>query len=284
MAQLRDIRRRIKSIKKTQQVTRAMKMVAAAKLRKAQEAIIHARPYANRLKQLIEYLLISNELPELPLLEKRKGDHLLLVVIAGVRGLCGGFNSNVFKEVERIRSAHSGSLELISIGKKGIDFFTKRNYSIVQSFPTSRTSQPNLARSIAQVLIDRFIDLSVDQVAITYTEFKSALSQKVVTENLIPMTFAIDRQSYQRTDYLYHPESIEILKQILPRFIHSEVFRAVLESNASELGARMTAMDMATRNSDDMISRLTLQYNRARQAAITKELIEVVSGADALIE
>lgn len=283
MAQLREIRRRIRSIKKTQQVTRAMKMVAAARLRRAQEAILHARPYASKIRDMIEHILTYPDIPEHPLLRPSSGQSLHLLVISGDRGLCGNYNSQVFREVEKIAAKSEKVLNLTIIGRKGVDYFSKRGYSIHEAIRDRDTMTPlNLAHKLFTTLSSRFLEGSVDQIAVTYTEFKSALSQRVVTEWLLPMAFdpAINRDI--SLDYIFDPNPMQILNQVLPRFLQAQIFRCLLESRTSEFGARMTAMDSATRNSADIISHLTLQYNQARQATITKELIEVVSGAEAL--
>jgi F-type H+-transporting ATPase subunit gamma len=283
MAQLREIRRRIRSIQKTKQVTRAMKMVAAAKLRRAQEAIIHARPYANKLQQVIEDLLLSQSLPPHPLLEKKPGNRLHLVVLAGDRGLCGSFNTTVFREVESLREKFQNEIELTILGKKGFEYFSRRRYTIIQSEAMpDRKKAAALANQVSQNITGRFISGECSLAGITYMEYKSAMSQKVVTDWLLPLEFKVTPSSEINLDFIFYPDAEKILKQVLPRYLHSQVYRAMLESQASEFGARMTAMDMATRNSDEMISSLTLVYNQARQAAITREIIEVVSGAEAL--
>ncbi|MBN1550759.1 ATP synthase F1 subunit gamma [bacterium] len=283
MAQLRDIRRRIRSIKKTQQVTKAMKMVAAAKLRRAQEAILNARPYANHLRDVITSIVAFEDLPPHPLLQKPDGNTLTLVVLSGEKGLCGGFNINLFKEVESLRQQFHGNLEILSLGKKGTDHFKRRSYNLIESKSLKGRVEPvALAESISDEIIDRFTKRQTQTVAITYTEFRSALSQKVVTEWVLPLEFEKPEDAKINLDYIFHPDPLTILNSLLPRFVKSQIYRSFLESQASEYGARMTAMDNATRNSEELIDKLTLQYNRARQAAITKELIEVVSGAEAL--
>ncbi len=283
MAQLREIRRRIRSIRKTQQVTRAMKMVAAARLRRAQEAIVLARPYAFKIRQMIEHILTYPDIPEHPLIRASANPAVHLLVISGDRGLCGNYNSQVFREVERIAGKAGRNLELTIVGRKGADYFGKRGYAIREAIRDRDTSTPGeLARRLFLSLSERFLSEGVGRVAVTYTEFKSALSQKVVTEWLLPLAFDPVDTPIHCLDYIFDPDPGVILDKVLPRYLQSQIFRCLLESRTSEFGARMTAMDSATRNSDDIISRLTLQYNQARQAAITKELIEVVSGAEAL--
>ena len=283
MAQLREIRRRIRSIQKTQQVTRAMKMVAAAKLRKAQDAIIHARPYADKLLQVIQDLLLSQTLPPHPLLETRPDGPLHLIVLSGDRGLCGSFNFTVFREIESMAAREP--VELTIIGRKGFEYFQRRKYDIRHSEGSpDRTKAASVAAAISKKLSDRFIKGECGKVGVTYMEYKSALTQKVVTDWLLPLRFESRKPIDINHDFLFYPDPYRILNQVLPRFLLSQVYRAILESQASELGARMTAMDMATRNSEEMIASLTLKYNQARQAAITKEIIEVVSGAEALTE
>ncbi len=282
MAQLRDIRRRIQSVKNTQQVTSAMKMVAASKLRKAQKAVIQARPYANRLEEIISALLQSQELPEHPLFTGHTGDKLHLLVIAGEKGLCGSFNTNVFRDVETLSKKYP-DLVLTLVGKKAVDHFKNRNYTIQdQIIGADKMETEVLAGKLAQTLSDAYISGECHKVAITYTEFQTALTQNVVTEWLLPLTFETQDDQPVNLDYIFYPDPQKILNLLLPRYILSQINRSLLESHTSEQGSRMTAMDMATRNSEDMIGELTLLYNRARQAAITTELIEIVSGSEAL--
>ncbi len=284
MAQLRDIRRRIQSVKNTQQVTRAMKMVAASKLRKSQQAILQARPYSFKLRDIIAAIMQTQELPPHSLLAENTNPRMHLMVIAGDRGLCGSFNTNVFREVEKITSVYTKEmLDLTVLGKKGVEYFRKRGYCIKKSYVgLDKQSLFSLAQELAEYCSQEFIDQRCGRFAITYTEFQSALTQRVVTEWLLPLAFEPDKDSPVNLDYIFYPNSSEILNLLLPRFVRSQIYRSLLESLTSVHGARMTAMDMATRNSQDMISNLTLQYNRVRQAAITKELIEIVSGAEAL--
>ena len=283
MAQLRDIRRRIKSIQKTQQVTKAMKMVAAAKLRRAQDAIVHARPHAIKLRELISYLVNSGNLPEHPFLKQSENPALHLLVLSGEKGLCGGYNANVFRQAESLIKKYSGSIEISVVGKKGIEFFRRRKYNVVQSYLTTDFDSPiQCANVLSADLTQRFLSGDCGKVVVTYSEFVSAISQKPVSEWLLPLAFDPPEESKYHLDYIFHPNQQIILDELLPRYIQSQIFRSLLESQASEFGARMTAMDSATRNSQDMIAKLTLQYNRARQASITTELIEIVSGAEAL--
>ncbi|MBN1355709.1 ATP synthase F1 subunit gamma [bacterium] len=283
MAQPRDIRRRIKSVKKTQQVTRAMKMIAASKLRKAQEAIINARPYSRKLRETISWLLISEDLPVHPLLAQPEGDDLHLIVLTGEKGLCGGFNASVFREAAAIVSRYPARVDLIVLGKKGVEHYRKKKFPVAAAFAGFDKQSPlALSTRIASEITRCFIDGTCRKVAITYTEFISALSQRVVTEWLLPMEFEKPSDLEMNLNYLFHPDPLRIVEDLLPRYIRSQIYRAILESQASEYGARMTAMDNATRNSEEMISHLTLQYNQARQSAITRELIEIVSGAEAL--
>ncbi len=285
MAQQRDIRRRITSIKKTQQVTRAMKMVAAAKLRRAQQAILQARPYAGHLREMISWIFLSQDLPAHPLLKKPDGNTLHLLIITGERGLCGGFNSNIFREVANIHADYDGPIKMTVIGKKGIEHFKRRNYKLHLAISDlDKNPLLSIAQTLAEELSGQFISNQCQKVAITYTEFQSALTQRVVTEWLLPLEFDIPPDLPMNLDYLFHPSPSDIVNQLLPRYVYSQIYRSLLESRTSEFGARMTAMDSATRNSEEMISNLTLQYNRARQAAITKELIEIVSGSEALKE
>ena len=283
MAQLRDIRRRIKSIKKTQQVTKAMKMVAASKLRRAQDAIVHARPYAIKLRELISYLVNAGDLPEHPFFQKRDNPVLHILVLSGEKGLCGGFNANIFRHVESLIRKYSGPVEMSVVGKKGIEYFKRRKYNMINTYLTGDfDSHEQFANVLSSDLTKRFLSEKCGKIVISYSEFVSAIAQNPVSEWLLPLQFDALEESQYNLDYIFHPNAQFILNELLPKFIYSQVYRSLLESQASEFGARMTAMDSATRNSQDMIAKLTLQYNRARQASITTELIEIVSGAEAL--
>jgi len=284
MATLREIRRRINSIKSTQQITRAMKMVAAAKLRKAQESILAARPYARKIDEMIRHLITQLEETSVPLLQVRPPQRLTLVVVTGDRGLCGSFNSNIIKKVlHQIQLHKDKEISLICIGKKGYDFFRKHNYHIenkyIQVF--SRLDY-NLAQQITDYIVQQYISLKTDRVEVIYNEFKNAVQQFVVVEKYLPLTAEEFEGELKNVSYIYEPDKLSLLNSLLPKHLNLQTWRILLESNAAEQGARMTAMENATDNAGDLIEELTLYYNKTRQATITKEISEIVGGAEAL--
>lgn len=289
MASLRDIRKRIRSVKNIQKSTGAMKLVAAAKLRRAQEAILTARPYAQQLGGLLHRVATraQGEHGELahPLLEVREPERVLLVVMTSDRGLCGGFNSNILKRAERFVREESGkyeSLQLATIGRRGADYFRKRQVATVRDFPgVFEALTFRRASEIASGLAKEFVAHDLDAICLLYNEFKNVASQKVVVENLLPIVHE-ELPAGDEIDYIYEPSQDVVLDELVPRYVATHVWRALLESFASEQGARMTAMEAATKNAKELVSGLTLQYNRARQTAITKELMDIVGGAEAL--
>ena len=291
MASLRDIRKRIRSVKSTRQITKAMKMVAAAKLRRAQDAIIAARPYAGTLEQIIADLAARSEGEGLahPLLAAREVHKAEVVVLTSDRGLAGGFNSNVIRRASRFlyeNAARYSEIQVSTIGRKGYDFFRKQpNVKIRKDFAGlySRVSY-QVAADIAKELSASFLAGDVDAVFLVYNEFVSAMTQRVTLAPLLPLQ-AIEGEGTKGSasiDLKYEPGRREVLERLVPQALSIRVYRAILESVAAEQGARMSAMDNATKNASEMIDRLTLQYNRTRQAVITKELMEIVSGAEAL--
>jgi F-type H+-transporting ATPase subunit gamma len=288
MPSLKAIRKRISSVKSTQKITRAMKLVAAAKLRKAQENILAARPYAVHLHELISELALRADFDDHPLLAQREPRHVQLVVMTSDRGMCGAFNTNILRTAEKYvrdeKSLHE-SIELSVVGRKGRDYLRHRRYEIKTYFPGLDVGTA-LAESkqIADGIIDGFLGGNLDMVYLLYNDFKSAMSQRITVEQLLPIKpLALDEaEGGAAIDFVYEPSKLELLETIIPMYIHVEVYRAALESMASEFGARMTAMENATSNAADMIAALTLQYNKARQAAITKELLDIVGGAEAL--
>jgi len=284
MPSLLDIRRRIRSVKNTQQLTKAMKTVSAAKLRRAQERVVSARPYANQLRHVLAGLASRIENIEHPLLEVRPEKRVLLLVVTSDRGLCGGFNSNLTKAAQSfLRQRQDSEIQLFTAGRKGRDFFRRRNANIAGEYVNffSRLDVSN-AKDIAQQLIEKYSNAEIDAVYITYNEFKSAIQQRIVVERLLPLGSADLKEAPSGVDYIFEQPPQEILNRLLPRYVEIEVYRALLESAAAEHGARMAAMDTASRNAGEMIESLTLNMNRIRQAAITREIIEVVSGAEAL--
>jgi F-type H+-transporting ATPase subunit gamma len=303
MASLRDIRKRIRSVKNTKQITKAMKMVAAAKLRKAQDAIIAARPYAQTLDQIIGDLVARSGDEGLahPLLTQRPARRVELVVLTSDRGLAGGFNSNVIRRTSRFMVENGRDLErieLATVGRKGHDFFKNRGTPIRKDFPGlySKLSY-RLAADIAEEFSANYLNGEVDAVYLVYNQFGSAISQTVTLEQVLPLqtltpapqaaatapgTAAAAALPRALVDFKYEPDRQAVLDRLVPQAVAIKVYRALLESVASEHGARMSAMENATSNATDMISSLTLVYNRTRQAVITKELMEIVSGAEAL--
>ena len=281
MANTIDIRRRIRSVKNTQQITKAMKMVAAAKLRRAQERIFAARPYAAALREVLTSIATRVEELEHPLLHAREEKNVLLVVVTADKGLCGAFNSNVIRATMNAIQEHSWeSVELLPIGRKANDFFRRRTIPIRQGAHVFQALTLDVARGFAKMLIDDFISEKIDAAYAVYNEFKSIIAQRVIVERLLPIERAWDEVG-EEVEYLYEPGPIQILSELLPKHIEFQLYRILLESAASEQGARMTAMEAATKNASDMIGHLTLTYNRIRQASITREIIEIVSGAAA---
>jgi F-type H+-transporting ATPase subunit gamma len=277
-----DIRRRIRSTKNTQQITKAMKMVSAAKLRRAQDRIFAARPYAAALREVLSSIATRVEDITHPLLEAHQAEHnVLMVVVTADRGLCGAFNSNILRAaMNAIHDRGWESVTVLPIGRKGMDFFKRRPFPIRHSAQLLQALSQDEAHAIAQRLVDDFTSEKADAVYVVYNEYKSIISQVVHVERLLPIERAWDEQA-TAVDYLYEPGPAEILSELLPKHIEYQLYRTLLESAAAEQGARMTAMEAATKNASDMISHLTLTYNRIRQAAITKEIIEIVSGAAA---
>jgi len=289
MASLRDIRKRIRSVKNIQKSTGAMKLVAAAKFRRAQDAILTARPYALQLGSLLKRVATRAQgehgtLPH-PLLDRREPKRVLLVVMTSDRGLCGSFNTNIMKRAERFvreEQEHFESLQLATIGRRGSDYFRKRKVATVREFPgVFEALTFRRASEIAFGLADEFVHHDLDAVYLLYNEFKNVASQKVVTENLLPIVHE-ELPAGEDIDYIYEPNQADVLDKLVPRYVATHVWRALLESFASEQGARMTAMEAATKNARELVDSLTLQYNRARQTAITRELMDIVGGAEAL--
>lgn len=284
MPNLRDVKQRIRSVKNTQQMTKAMKLVSASKLRKAQEAIQTARPYASKLRDVMNHLVArcNNDLH--PLLDNRTGNRVLLVVITADRGLCGGFNSNIIKMTQELIKENSDrDISLFIAGKKGLDFFKNRPYPIEDSYlGWTKDFGYQKAIEIGEMLAKLFVENKADRIYMVYNEFKSIIQQEVIREQLLPIVPEEVEDGDTLTDYIFEPDEEAILEDLLKRYMTTQVYRAFLESSASEHGSRMTAMDAASRNAKEMIGKLTLFYNRTRQAHITKELIEIVNGAEAL--
>lgn len=281
MASARDLRRRIKSIKSTQQITKAMKMVAAAKLRKAQERVIAARPFAGKVKEVLARLSSSNSGVSHPLLAVRNPEKVLYVLITADRGLCGGYNANIMRMCAGALREKPGSL--VPVGRKGRDFFRRRGFTIESEFVGLGEDIPfAVAKEIGDLLVNYYEKEKFDEVYLLFTEFKSAMTQTPTKIKLLPVEPPAEDGKGGQIDYIYEPTPEELLSSLLPKYIETTIYRALLESKASEQGARMTAMGSATDNASEMIDKLTLSLNRARQAAITKEISEIVGGANAL--
>ena len=284
MATLREIRRRINSISSTQQITRAMKMVAAAKLRKAQEKIFAARPYAYKIDEMIRHLITQLESVENPLLAIRPPQRITLIVVTSDRGLCGSFNSNIIKRtLLQINEHRDKEVSLICIGRKGYDFFRKRNYSIENHYINIFNQLEYLmAQEITAYLVKQYSQQKTDMVEVVYNEFKNAIQQTIIVEKYLPLTTEEFSGEMKSVDYIFEPDKMILLDSLLPKHLNLQSWRILLESNTAEQGARMTAMESATDNAGELISDLTLHYNKARQANITREISEIVGGAEAL--
>jgi F-type H+-transporting ATPase subunit gamma len=297
MPSLIDLRRRIRAVKNTQQITKAMKMVAASKLRRAQERIMSARPYAVQMQRVLSSVAAHVDPSVHPLLTVREPgpqSKTLAIIVTGDKGLCGSFNTNVIKAAGVFVTESGKPATLGLVGRKGRDFFGRRGFSVLfERVGLFQNLRFESAQTVAQAAVDGFVAGDVDRVMLIYNEFKSVISQRVVIDQLLPIARgeadqapeshgASPGQGYQPVEYLYEPSPQEILGQLLPRYVEVQVYRALLESNAAFFAAQMTAMDTATKNSAEMIANLTLYMNKVRQAAITREIIEVVSGAEAL--
>ena len=292
MATLRDIQRRIRSVQSTQKITRAMKLVAAAKLRRAQERILAARPYAAKMGELLGNLVSAasgRDGAEHPLLEQREGPRRQIVIITADKGLAGAFNANVIRRaLEFVRQSNTAEVTLVVVGRKARDFYRRRQWTIKRDLIGfwDRLAYSH-ASELADYFMQQYLDGEVDEVYLVYNEFHSVVIQRPVREQLLPIprkdeggaAAAADSTS---VDYLYEPNPKAILDELLPRHVRTQVFRALMESLAGEYGARMTAMEAATKNAKEMIDVLTIQFNKARQEKITKELLDIVGGAEAL--
>jgi F-type H+-transporting ATPase subunit gamma len=286
MIGLKALRRRIASIKSTQQITRAMKMVAAARLRRAHERIIEARPYADKMREVLQSLSLRTDPTTHPLLRRREMKKVELVAITTDRGLCGSFNQNIFRRVEQFvrekKQAHE-EISLTIVGRKGLDYFRRRNVSIVRDYAGRfREIDYPVAATIGKDLVEDYTNEAVDGVFLIYNEFRSPLVQRVMVRDLLPIEPLEVDKDYYAVEYIYEPTAAAILADLLPRYVEVQIFRALLESLAGEHGARMTAMGSATDNAQEMIEKLALVYNKARQSAITKEMMEIVGGVEAL--
>jgi F-type H+-transporting ATPase subunit gamma len=283
MPSLLDIRRRIRSVKNTQQLTKAMKTVSAAKLRRAQERVFSARPYAEQLRKVLGSLAATAKDIQHPLLEIRPQKRILTVVVTADRGLCGGFNSNLIRAAQQFLREHAGqSSAVYSVGRKGRDFFRRRAAASAGEYINFFTKLDyGHAKDLSATVVDFYTKKEFDAVYLVYNEFKSVIQQRIVVTQLLPLAASEIEGSRDETEYIYEQKPQEVFDRLLPRYVETQVYRSLLESAAAEHGARMAAMDTASRNAGEMIESLTLNMNRIRQAAITREIIEVVSGAGA---
>lgn len=294
MANLKEVRIRIASVKSTQQITSAMKMVAASKLRRAQNAILQMRPYAAKLKEILQNLSASLDAGDESSIysQQREASRILVVAVSSNRGLCGAFNANVIKSTVNLvtfkygAQHEKGDVALVTIGKKVSEYFSKRNYRVLEKHDDifDQLTFDNVS-VIAETLMKKFADKEFDRIEIVYNQFKNAATQRLVTEQFLPVE-RVEKQEGQKNeakvDYIFEPSKVEIVRDLIPKSLKIQFYKAILDSFASEHGARMTAMHQATDNAQELLKDLSLAYNKARQAAITKEILEIVSGAEAL--
>ncbi len=290
MATLRDIKRRITGVQNTQQITKAMKMVAAARLRRAQDNIISARPYSRKITEVLSNLFAIEKNIDNPLLETRDPKRVAVFVVTSDRGLCGAFNMNVIRRTEDlVRNEYSefydsGNIDLYCIGKKGHDYFSKRDFNVVSSETGIFSGLKfDFVVKVNNDIKQKFLDKHYDLVLIVYNEFKSVVQQNLTVKQLLPVKPAVTENVEEiNADYIYEPDKMHIINSLIPRYLNTQMWNILLESYAAELGARMTAMDMATENAKEMIRTLKINYNKVRQASITTEILEIVGGAEAL--
>lgn len=285
MATLKDIKKRIGSLKNTGQITKAMKMVSAAKLRRAQEAIVAGRPYAEKMQEVLSSLAPGADATANPLLEVREPNKVGIILFTSGRGLCGGFNGNLIKAAEKFIAAELPGKEVVMsfYGKKGQEHFKRRGKEAAGSYKLEVGQQSyDIAKDISADVIKAYEAGDIDEVHIVYGKFQSAMTQIPSVEKLLPIVPKESTEVAEAVDFLFEPDADAILADLLPKYVTSQVFKAVLETAASEHGARMSAMDSASKNASEMIGKLTIQYNRARQAAITTELMDIINGAEAV--
>jgi F-type H+-transporting ATPase subunit gamma len=287
---LKEVRNRIKSVQSTQQITKAMKMVSAAKLRRAQDAIIQMRPYAQKLQEMLGNI-VGNADGEinLALAKQRPVEKVLIILVTSDRGLCGGYNSNLIKLVKLdIQEKYAtqfakGNVEILPLGKKGFEHFSKNKFKVVDRYWNifSDLSFENVAAA-AKYAMDAFAKGEIDAVDLVYSEFKNAGTQKFIAEQFLPVKKSENKKGDTKADFIFEPGKDVLLQELMPKILNTQLYKAILDAHASEHGARMTAMDKATENANELLKSLKISYNRARQAAITTELTEIVSGAAAL--
>jgi F-type H+-transporting ATPase subunit gamma len=281
MATLKEIKLRIESVKNTKQITNAMKMVAASKLRRAQENILQARPYADYINDMLKTLKLKNTTTSHPLLTDISGEgKTALIIVTSDRGLCGSFNSQIIRKTQSYIKKHS-NVDIICIGKKGFDFFKTHSKKVIDSYINLFNEMDfSVSKDVAEKILNLYLQEDYIRIDVLYNEFKSAIQQDIIVKQLLPI-IPIESENISKLDFLYEPDEDTIIEELGRKYIHVDIWRIMLESSAAEQGARMTAMDSATDNAADMIDNLTLFYNRARQAVITKEIIEIASGAEA---
>lgn len=284
MASLREMRKRIGSVRSIRQITKAMKMVAAARLRRAQEAILAARPYARRIEEVLADIAARHDLSDTPLLRPNGADTIVLVVITADKGLCGSFNTNIIRRANRFLAEHSKRrVELITVGRKARDYYQRRGYVLRDALvDIYRDLKFERATALRDAIVDPYLAGEIGEVHIIYNEFKSAMAQKVVCRPYLPVEPAAVERRARPLDFEYEPDAAGVFSALLPQYFAVELWTTFLESFSAEMGARMTSMESATKNASEMIGRLTLVSNRIRQAGITKELAEIVGGAEAL--
>lgn len=284
MATLRDIKNRITGVKKTQQITRALKMVSAVKLRRAQQNIVQARPYAQHLREIMGHIAGKIDRSLNPLLAVREPKRVCFVIVTGDQGLCGSFNQNIIRRAEREFAQYPDvELELVLIGRKGRDYFIKRNHKVIGEYIAFfKNLEFSQAVDIATLLRDLYVQKKLDRIYLIYNEFKTAAQQQVIVEQVLPIVPIIPEEKKKLADYIFEPDAETILDDLCPKNLNIQIWRILLESYAAEMGARMTAMEYATENADKLIGELSMQYNRIRQESITTEILEIVSGSEAL--
>jgi len=285
MASLRDIRKRIASVKNTQKITNAMKMVAAAKLRRAEEAVTAARPYSDKMRDVLMSLASRTDPSSHPMLEINDVEKVLLIEVTADRGLCGGFNANLNRRTEAFVKEMKGKgvqVDLLNVGRKGNDYFRRRDVDIAEKFINVMNNVTmELAGDVVEFAVEKFTEGEYLEVYLLFNRFKTAATQILTQRKLLPVSVE-EEEGARRREYLYEPSEEELLSEIIPKYVQVQVFTGLLDSVASEQGARMTAMEAATSNAEEMIHKLTLKFNRMRQESITTELMEIVGGAEAL--
>ncbi|HMX35985.1 MAG TPA: ATP synthase F1 subunit gamma [Ferruginibacter sp.] len=290
MPSIQDLRRRLRAVKSTQQITKAMKMVSAAKLRRAQDAITQMRPYAKKLQEMLSNIVSSSEGDvSMALAAQRPVEKVMIIVVTSDRGLCGGYNSNLIKLAksiiqEKYAAQHAkGNVTILPIGKKGFENFTKNNFKVVSDYWDILGNLTfDKVQTAAKYAMEAFANKEVDAVELVYSEFKNAATQRFVSEQFLPVAKVAKQEGQKNADFIFEPGKEILIAELMPKILNTQLFKATLDGNASEHGARMTAMDKASDNANELLKTLKISYNRARQAAITTELTEIVSGAAAL--